>query len=320
MPSLPRDYSQLVGNLCWNHATFSLGEGLAEKILKRYRPRPGRRVILVLGAGASSALHHLMTGRQATQKAESELRLDTESVSGCPMGGRKAIYDAQIGELCRGAGLREEDFETRFLAMSMLDRAGTLAVIRKLYGARYRPSLGYELLAHMFNHRFFEAAINFTFDELFDEALCGEMRDRDYVRVVSGDDCRFARSWTASGRLARPVLSKPHGTVSREETLRFTHTDYDHLPKDLHQLLRDLISTEQPIALWVVGFSMNSPEFTELLQEKAKQDPRWAKASRVYLTLLEEDRFTHGARGLGIPCRFLPSGDGQDLGDLLLSA
>lgn len=293
MPNAEETLNDLVRDLCWSHATSTMGR--VEDMLIDASESPRRKVVCILGAGASHALQELPTGKQAAAQAEAMLGFaegsDTDSSS--PYGGRSKLYRNQLDELEEAFALDRTEFETRFLAMSNLDRPATLEVMHELFETKYRPNEGYEILAHMLKHRFLHAVISYNFDELFDEALRGEMRSTEYHRVVSSEESLSGSVSSADDGGGRCFFVKPHGTLSREETLRFTRRDYHNIPPAVDSLIGTLLDPDQPVALWVIGFGMKSREFVRLLTERLGSTS-WAD-SRIYHTIPEpRSRFSLG--------------------------
>jgi hypothetical protein len=147
--------------------------------------------------------------------------------------------------------------------------------LQKIYSHKHPPILCYEILAHLLNHRFLDAIINFNFDELLDKSIEDELGEGEYYKIISDGDCPellldedlFKRY---NYKCDLPVYIKPHGTASHKSTLRFTRDDYFGLPNDIRRVLSNLlISPERPLTIVSIGFSMQSFEFNHIINEIA---------------------------------------------------
>lgn len=166
------------------------------------------------------------------------------------------------------------DFETSLNLLSKLVPFDTVRnAIHTLYHHQYGPIPFYEIVAHMFKHRFIDAIINFNFDEFLNQAIEEELGRDGYDFIISDGDCRLLTDLSQGGRLRQPLYIKPHGTASHKSSLRFTKDQYYELPSDMRKLIEDLIEGEdggvkKRINLITVGFEMNSLEFNEILRQK----------------------------------------------------
>lgn len=215
--------------------------------------QPRRRIVVVVGAGASMA-----AGLPGTSDVKAAIK---ESIS-------PELLQRELLRLNLEYRLDPDEFETVLLAASRFNREGVLKKLQDAFGERFRPSLCYELLAHMLKHRFVDAIINFNFDELLDQSIEDEIGKLNYLHVVSDGDCPadIEREMLDGRRFRRPVYVKPHGTVSYKSTMRFTRGDYLRLPTDIHNLLGKLLS-EKPVTLIVIGFKMQSFEFSQIVKD-----------------------------------------------------
>lgn len=128
------------------------------------------------------------------------------------------------------------------------------------------PCLLYEIIAHLFKHRYFDVIINMNFDEMLDNAIEDEMGDSTYYKVVNDADVKRLSQIVDGRRLRIPIYIKPHGTFSSYDSLRFTHDRYLTQPTPLNALFDDIFSgsTEDPkfsdvkrINITTVGYSFN---------------------------------------------------------------
>lgn len=258
---------RLAAFLALNHLHVSLGAeaGRARKYVLRRRKhiksltdaevRP--RVVFVIGAGASYAFSGIPLG--------SALFHDLRRLVPATM---DELYERNVERLTNVYRLDENHLETKLLALSAIDRQATVEAIRQVCGKRYFPSFGYESIAHLMKHRFVDATINFNFDELLDQALDDEMEPGDYRRVVLDGDCPDDLESIIRGRDRRfdlPVYIKPHGTAGNTTSLRYTREHYFQVPSDVQGLL-NVVMSDMPTAVVVIGFAMASYEFREALQ------------------------------------------------------
>ncbi len=241
--------------LAANHVHLA-ASGTASDLLSTTDPVEARRVVAVVGAGASKA-----AGLSGTQEAIVRLRRHIA----------EETLNRELDRLEWEYQLKRSEFETNLLAISRFAREQLLEDLVDMFGDRYRPSLTYELLAHLLKHRFIDAIINFNFDELLDQSLCDELGTGHYVHVVSDGDCP-SDICLPDGRLKMPVYVKPHGTVGHPSTMRFTRGDYYSMPTGIRRVLRDLLAGR--ITLLVIGFQMQSFEFNRLASRHMDDDSR----------------------------------------------
>ncbi|MCA6363506.1 MAG: SIR2 family protein [Bacteroidetes bacterium] len=239
----------------------------------------GERFIAIIGAGASKeAVGLYLAGEAAAEIEKKYLNLADDSEAG------KAIRKQMKWELEHVRTvykLDENDFETKLYYLSQLFDVHD-DIIRH-FGYRHAVSLNYELLAHMFRHRFLDVIINFNFDELLDESILQETGKDNFIRVISDGECpdNF-NSLVEKRKLKRPIYIKPHGTFSHKSTLRFTREDYYEVPLQIQSFLRKLLSgtiidtpTEddtrreacEQVNLLILGFGMQSLELNRILSE-----------------------------------------------------
>ncbi|MDO5972054.1 SIR2 family protein [Flavivirga aquimarina] len=165
------------------------------------------------------------------------------------------------------------DFETSLsLLTNFLPVSKIRALIKDTYDYRYSPTLFYEIVAHLFKHRFIDIIINFNFDELLDQAIEDEIGDGGFDKIISDGDCKPLDQLFLEGRLRQPLYIKPHGTVSHKSTLRFTKDHYHELPLDMREFLEEIFAAvdgdiKKKINLITVGFKMESIEFNEILKK-----------------------------------------------------
>ncbi len=175
------------------------------------------------------------------------------------------------------------DFESTLALLSEFYSVKDLrSTIQRIFGRQYYPSITYEIIAHMLKHRFVDAVINFNFDELLDQAIDEELGSTEYRKILSDGDCGDFSDMIISGRLKLPLYLKPHGTASHKSTLRFTKADYVGIPRDIENVMLQLLQGNaeetskrggvkvQRINLICIGFGMESVEFNNILTEVTK--------------------------------------------------
>ena len=72
------------------------------------------------------------------------------------------------------------------------------------------------------------------------------------------------------GRFRAPLYVKPHGTASHKSSMRFTRGDYFLLPENMRQLLLECL-TRTDVTMIVIGFGMQSEEFSRLIATAAQE-------------------------------------------------
>jgi hypothetical protein len=208
----------------------------------------------VVGAGASAAAG-LPLGQGAIRRLCKDLRL------------AEAALQEEIERLTEIYRLEPQEFETALFAMSRLaSESDVRDKLYTIYAWRYVPHLSYELLAHMLKHRFLDAIINFNFDELLDQAVADELYTDEYHYIFSDGHVPADRAIIPTGSAYHlPLLIKPHGTITHKSTLRFTRESYWALPREIRDLLIELVRSA-PTTVMTVGFNMQSFEFIKILR------------------------------------------------------
>lgn len=233
----------------------------------RRKPVPRRRVIAVVGAGASFAYHNTCLGGAAADRVR-------DMVCGLPTGSHARTFYAGVAQKLIPTNPASNVFEDVMLVCATLDLQTTYVALEKIFGKAanpYVPAFGYEFLAHLLKHRFIDAIVNFNFDELLDEAIEGELARNEYYRVLADSECLEVRE--SEGSFSRPIYIKPHGTIGHRATLRFTRAEYANIPDGIEQLLTKLI-TNQPTTIWTIGFGMESIDFNKIIREKIAPQSR----------------------------------------------
>ncbi len=236
-----------------------------------YRPE---RFVVVVGAGAShDAFNGIPLGKSGAELLKKELTKGNQDIID--------MIDDELVRLETVYKLNPGEFETQLLAYNKFysntqgKGKNLVDTICELYHHMYYPSLCYEMLAHMFKHRFIDVIINFNFDEILDRAIEDELCQADYYKVISDGNCpNDINKLMIDNKFKKPLYIKPHGTASHKSTLRFTREDYFKLPRDIETLLKTVLSGKTcyndayeniPINLIVIGFHMQSIEFNKIL-------------------------------------------------------
>jgi SIR2-like domain len=233
---------------------------------------PKVRNIFVLGAGASyDSYKDILLAGDAVDKIKQ--KLDFESLFGNQYFKEKVNEEREkIEKLYK---LNPEDFESQLAILSNYFKIDDLRdQLASIYNKKHYPSLFYEILAHIFKHRFIDVIINFNFDELLDNAIEEELNSDDYHSIFSDGQCSPLTELLVSERLKLPIYIKPHGTISHPSSMKFTKNDYFGLSPSMKNQLSEILSGKigggthlGRVNLIVVGFGMKSFEFNQLLKE-----------------------------------------------------
>jgi hypothetical protein len=231
------------------------------------------RVVVVVGSGASAEACGLPTGRPTADFLRKEMN-------------RRAspeMLTRDIRRLSMQYNLQEEDFETILLALSQHDRAFVLEKLNDIFGRRFHPWLGYEILAHLMKHRYLDAIINFNFDEILDQSIEDELSPHDYHKVILSGDCpnNVIDKWFDKdrGKFDLPIYLKPHGSATEPSSLRFTRDSYTVLPDSFLAIIERLLGSDRPVHVLVLGHAMQSVEFNHIIRRALKKRPRRRKLS-----------------------------------------
>lgn len=112
--------------------------------------------------------------------------------------------------------------------------------IVELLNYRYIPNLFYEIIAHMFNHRFIDIIINLNFDEMLDSAIEDEMGDSDWMKITNDASCIKFEKAIVDNRLRIPLYIKPHGTISDIDSMLYSVPQYLNLSSSIRDLLKKI--------------------------------------------------------------------------------
>jgi hypothetical protein len=259
-----KEFSRLACRMAYNHLFLSLTKDDRPHVYLKGRVPPLRKIVVVVGAGASNDACGLPTGTEA-QKRLIRSFLKSGLVS-------DQLIKDEIRRITVEYRLEREDFEATLLALSKFDQGRVLKELNAVYNRRHYPSYTYEVLAHWLKHRFVDAIVNFNFDELLDQAIDDELGEGGCYRVVTDGDCpQSLDDWLddAKRRFDYPLYIKPHGTASHKSTMRFTRASYSLLPTEMVTLLEKLFSDD--VDVLVLGHAMQSVEFNAILQKNRKR-------------------------------------------------
>jgi hypothetical protein len=256
------------------------------------------RNILIVGSGVSkSSFEFIPLGSEVVQKIEEKLGIQNISVPGIKNLIRKYIklaelYKKEKYDLIKG---NEQDilksnlktirnklfFEGRMsLLTHFFDKEDIIDELKEQLDYRSLPSLFYEIIAHLFKHKFIDIIINFNFDELLDNAIEDELGEGMYHRIVSDGDFLSMDQIMDNNRLKTPIYIKPHGTISSESSMLFTKEQYIEMSEKVKILITDLLhgklsdSSENKVKHFnfiVAGFNMESIEFNDILKQQFKE-------------------------------------------------
>lgn len=217
-----------------------------------------RRVIAVIGAGCS-----IEAGLPLSHEAI-EILLKRLNVP-------QKFFEQEVERLESVYRLNRKEFETALLAFSSLVYSSdeVREHLQELYATRYSPLLCYEIIAHLFKHRFIDAIISFNFDEILDQTVIDELGRDEFHYVITEGTCPEILN-EPNELFDLPVFIKPHGTASQKATLRFTREAYHGLPIDIRKTIQALFR-DMPVTVIAIGFNMQSFEFNNLAN-KARED------------------------------------------------
>ena len=147
--------------------------------------------------------------------------------------------------------------------------------LKEFYSVKYAPCLSYEIIAHLLKHGFIDVVINFNFDELLDQAIEEEVGQGNYYKIVSDGDVISLSDIVVNGSLKIPVYIKAHGTASNKSTLSLTQNNYFQIPKEVSNLIEQLVSGKREnklsristVNVTCIGYSMQSEQFNSILEE-----------------------------------------------------
>lgn len=114
--------------------------------------------------------------------------------------------------------------------------------IQGLIHFKYLPTLSYEIIAHLFKHRYIDIIINLNFDELLDNAIDDEMGATKYHKVIDGENTVPFEQLVDNHRLRIPIYLKIHGSIISRATLKYTNDQYVEMAHELKELMSKIFS------------------------------------------------------------------------------
>lgn len=190
------------------------------------------RNILIIGNGAT------MDALGKSQKAED---LANEIIAKVKVKYGDPLVKRQIDRLKTAYDLNEADFETKLSACAALDEEFVRKELKAALNYKYIPSRFYEIVGHLFKHRYIDVIINFNHDEILDEIIKEELNDSDYNHIFFDGHCPVIDDGSKVTELLKvPIYIKPHGTISYDNSMLFTkehyHNEASGLKKFLHYI------------------------------------------------------------------------------------
>ncbi|MEM7373767.1 MAG: SIR2 family protein [Bacteroidota bacterium] len=208
-----------------------------------------RRVVAIVGAGMSFDAANLPLGKELAQHLIRKLD--------CDRGQGKIIFEKKINELERKFNLERDDFKTILFALNQMDSKSLMHHFQSALSHVVPHSNSYKLLSALVEKGIINAVLNFNFDEILDSEL--DKIRKSICAVVTDSDLDF--------KCPRfPLYIKPHGTVSRPETIRFARADYYRIEPKVEQIIRDLLTEKKTIIL-LIGFRLKFFDFTNIFYE-----------------------------------------------------
>lgn len=192
------------------------------------------------------------------------------------------VLNDELNRLKLTTRLDETEFETKLLAYSKFAPKIVKRALKEMCGYEYLPNLEYEILAHMFKHRFIDVVLNFNFDEIFDNVIKEEIAQGDFKYIISDGHCPDDyKDLLVGKRLKEPVFIKPHGTISHSNTMRFTRESLSTVPLRIKEIIDEIIAAKVSSALdnnqknlkinfIVMGFGLKSPLLIESIKDYLK--------------------------------------------------
>ncbi len=243
------------------------------------------RNIVIVGAGASFSIYDkIPLAADVIDMLKEDLGLNFKKKEGPLLKYLESKYKKRL-KMLNNYGIEQdkanEDFETTLALLSHFFTTKDIrALLKKYFDHRFFPHLPYEILAHMFKHRFIDVIINFNFDEILDQAIEEEMGIGNYHYIFSDGHCKSIEEVIIDERLREPIYLKPHGTISHKSSLKFTKEHYFELPFDLRNFLEKVITGKindsskkeiKKINIITVGYGMQSLDINRILDENDKE-------------------------------------------------
>lgn len=129
------------------------------------------------------------------------------------------------------------------------------------------PPLGYQILSHFIYNKLINNIISFNFDEFLEAAIDDEVGEDGYewVRSKSIFQKEVEDMDRGGGLPPKPLLIKPHGTISYPVTIRPTFETVQTFEKEKQDLLEKVLIK---YSYWVIlGFSCPDADFQKILKK-----------------------------------------------------
>ena len=150
---------------------------------------------------------------------------------------------------------------------------------------RYTTSLFYEIVAHLFKHRFIDVIVNLNFDETLDNALEDEFGRGEFIRIYNDCTCVEFPNTLVNGRLRKPLYIKPHGTIGDLDSILYSTSQYIDISPQITDVLSDVFSgrTQENLDnknekitkqfnIVLVGYALNDPDIEKVLKQNIKKN------------------------------------------------
>lgn len=260
MSTLEESVDELVYELMFNHSMHK-----------------NKNIVFIIGAGVSNAVAGLPLGK--------ELAADLIEKLDCKNGVNHIEFANHLDMMWTQYGFDRDDFKTILFSLNMLDSEKLSDHVEQSLGNFKINSFVYGLIANLLSDKYIDGIINFNFDELLDDELREVfVDDSNYLKVYSENTCpkNISTMINNCSRFEKPIYIKPHGTISKKNTLRFVRKDFYRIEPMQLNLIKKLLS-QSPVILVVIGFRLKFLEFSRIIEESI------APGSEIYLINKEED-------------------------------
>jgi len=259
----------LVSNYDYNK---SVTPGIANIV-----PRTKNRIIFIIGAGASNAADGLPLGDELGEMIETEL-------ISCIPGYREKLEEEIVKLSSLHPINNRKNFRTIAFASSNIDRRKTIDIVKDKLVSNLTNNYAYDILAYLLCSGYIDAIISFNFDEIFDNILHSYSYSKKIIQINCDKD--ISSSYfdlpINSNHCHIPIYIKAHGTLSKEETLRFARSDNHRFQPLTYETMKRMFETEN-LKIITVGFKLKFLEMSKLISENAKTN------SEVFLIDKDED-------------------------------
>jgi hypothetical protein len=225
------------------------------------RAESGRRIVALVGAGASHAVAGLPLGREFAASLVEQLK--------CDAGDDKILFARWLRHMEAEFGFAREDFKTILFSLHQIKGGALVRLVQDSLSIASAEQGAYQHIARFLANGHLDAIVNFNFDELLDAAIASELQEPSRLwRIYSEPTCTacFPDGAPEGAKLNRPLYIKPHGTISQGSSLRFARPDFHRIEPLQRALLEQLFGVE-PLTIVVVGFRLKFFEFSQLISE-----------------------------------------------------